>query len=128
MANNRMYLRCRSCGEAKLIGATFIDGVALYGWQKEGVRFNMDALREKIEPYEIHRSGKLEDELNEFYKEHSLCGIEPKKDAYVDGTLEPKFKKQYPVNVENQFEIAYEIFYDENNNLIGGSEDEEVEL
>lgn len=114
MANNRIYLRCRSCGEAKLIGATFTDGVALRDWQKDGTKFEADVLRENIEPYEIHRSGKLEDELNEFYKEHSLCGIEPKKDAHIDGTLEPKFKKQYPVNVENQFEIAYEVFYDEN--------------
>ena len=115
MANNRMYLRCRSCGEAIMLGATFCDGVALREWQNEGVEFNVPMLRKELDyQYEIHRGGHFEDELNDFYKEHKLCGLEPKPDAQIKLAVEPEFKKQYPVNVENQFEIAYEIFYDEN--------------
>lgn len=53
MANNRMYLKCRSCGESIYIGG------------------------ELMTPYWIDkRDGKNEDfrdDLNEFYEKHHYC-------------------------------------------------------
>lgn len=57
MANNRIYLRCKGCGDVLFLGKTFLDG---YYW----------------DPY----GGKpLEDRLNEFYDKHNYC-TNPKSD------------------------------------------------
>ena len=57
MANNRIYLRCKGCGDTLFLGKTFLHG---YYW----------------DPY----GGKpLEDRLNEFYDKHNYC-MNPKSD------------------------------------------------
>ena len=57
MANNRIYLRCKGCGDTLFLGKTFLRG---YYW----------------DPY----GGKpLEDRLNEFYDKHNYC-MNPKSD------------------------------------------------
>ena len=51
MANNRIYLRCKGCGDTLFLGKTYTRG---YYW----------------DPY----GGKpLEDRLNEFYDKHNYC-------------------------------------------------------
>lgn len=57
MANNRIYLRCKGCGDTLFLGKTFLRG---YYW----------------DPY----GGKpLEDRLNEFYDKHNYC-MNPKSE------------------------------------------------
>ena len=57
MANNRIYLRCKGCGDTLFLGKTFLRG---YYWDPHG--------------------GKpLEDRLNEFYDKHNYC-MNPKSD------------------------------------------------
>lgn len=53
MANNRMYLRCKACGEELYLGKHFMSG-----WYYENYH------RDKV---------LLEDQLNEFYSEHIYC-------------------------------------------------------
>ena len=90
MANNRIYLRCRSCGEACYLGKTFMDGYYLEEYDKTPTL----------------------DKLNTFYNEHRFCGWEPKQNAKPDMALEPEFiKPEVEINPENQFEIAYEFWY-----------------
>ena len=52
MANNRMYLRCKACGEEFYLGKHFMNG-----WYYEN----------------YHRDSSLEKQLNEFYNEHIYC-------------------------------------------------------
>lgn len=50
MANERLYIRCRACGEVFYVGKSFLDGF-YYGIE---------------EP-------KLADKLNAFYEKHTYC-------------------------------------------------------
>ena len=87
MANNRMYLRCKNCGKGFFLGKCF-------GWQY-GTNEN------------YYKYGFI-NELNKFYSEH--CGCDKEEDKRDIEYLEPKFKKE-DRHYENQFEIAYETFY-----------------
>ena len=84
MANNRMGIRCKSCGATFLIAKTFLNN------------------------YYISNNNSKEtlyDELNEFFLEHSYCNID--KNKYDVNYWEPKFiKRKY--SEENSFEICYE--------------------
>lgn len=56
MANNRMYIRCRGCGEELYLGKHFGDC-----WYYSG-----------------YNSGiTLEEKLNDFYEKHAYCGGYP---------------------------------------------------
>lgn len=84
MADNRMYLRCRTCGRTFYLGKSFGSYYILPSRYKVG----------------------MEEAINEFYEEHSFCC----KDA-VDEELEPKFEPR-DVHYENRFEIAYETYHE----------------
>lgn len=89
MANNRIYLRCKNCGKGFFLGKCF-------GWQYG-----------TSEAYYKH--GFI-NELNKFYSEH--CGCVNEEDKIDIEYLEPRFKKE-DRDYENQFEIAYETFYND---------------
>ena len=55
MANNRMYLRCKACGETFFLGKRF--GGGYY-----------------IGQYEKYKGVSLMDRLNKFYDDHEYCG------------------------------------------------------
>ena len=57
MANNRMYLRCKGCGETFFLGKRFGGGYF-------------------IQQYEEYKGVPLMDRLNEFYDVHEWCGNE----------------------------------------------------
>ena len=84
MANNRMYLRCKNCGEVLLLGKTMSNGYSVY-------------------------SDTICDDLNEFYDEHNFCDKDKniKELEYCDTPL-GKYKHN-----DNIFEIAYEIENDD---------------
>jgi len=95
MANNRIYLRCRNCGSGfflgKMFGADYCTSNVYYK--------NKDFL----------------ESLNNFYEEHLFCEKPLHKEDI--NFLEPKFKKpQKEVDAENQFEIAYEFWNEDNEN------------
>lgn len=56
MANNRMYLRCKSCGEEFFLGKRFSDGYFLVNYYEE--------------------RGGIEKQINQFYDKHYYCGDE----------------------------------------------------
>lgn len=85
MANNRMYLRCRTCGEVFMIGKTYQNGYFIGN----------------LSPNNFYN------QLNNFYDKHYCCFNKP-KDLKYELVLKPK-----EVNTENQFEIAYETYYKE---------------
>lgn len=58
MANNRMYLRCRACGEKFFLGKHFCRN-----WYLENYR--------EIE------GGSIQEQLNKFYSEHIYCKGRP---------------------------------------------------
>lgn len=84
MANNRMYLRCKNCGDILLLGTTMSNGYATCD-------------------KEIYYK------LNNFYDEHNFCDKIKNTDEilYCDTPL-----GEYNHN-DNIFEIAYEIEYKE---------------
>ena len=85
MANNRIYLRCRTCGKALFLGKCYLDGY-YYG------------------SYANHQDC-LEDELNDFYEKHKFCN-EPLAEDDIK-FLDTPFKKVD--SYYNRFEIAYEF-------------------
>ena len=52
MANNRIYLRCRGCGEVLYLGKSYLGGYY----------------------YQNHSGSSLVELLNEFYDAHNYCG------------------------------------------------------
>ena len=88
MANNRMYLRCKKCGEVLFLGKTFLDG---YYTLNEYYENNKD----------------LTEAFNEFCDNHKWCNKE--YNEKLNGGYEPKFKEQ-EFDEENSFEICYEAF------------------
>ena len=83
MANNRIYLRCRTCGNILFLGKCYSDGYY----------------------YTNYHNSDLETELNDFYTKHAFCNEPLNKDdiKYID----TPFKKTD--SYYNRFEIAYEI-------------------
>ena len=71
MANNRMYLKCRECGEDFFLGKRFD---SLYYWSNYG---KMNNERNKHLPnWKMEDDSPLEDRLNSFFKKHACCGID----------------------------------------------------
>lgn len=90
MADNRIYLRCRQCGAGFFLGKYYLG--------------NTYYLDEKL--FNLNK-------LNEFYEEHHWCNNEL---SYDCNFYEPKFEPK-DVNAENQFEIAYEFYRNEDDYL-----------
>ena len=65
MANDRIYLRCKRCGEAMFLGKTFGDG---YYWSQ-------------YKPY------TLQETLNGFYDKHFIC-VYPSEDDMGENVFE----------------------------------------
>ena len=85
MANNRIYLRCKGCGETLFLGKCFGDG---YYWQDYG-------------------NGSLSEQLNMFYDKHTYCG-KPKTEEYI-----PYDRELFPLRegfetCEGAYDIVYE--------------------
>ena len=100
MANNRIYLRCKTCGDCLFMGKSFGGAYA-----QDNVYFAKDnRLGAPNEP------DAFLDALNEFYEKHCWCEEEP-NESYIN-YCEPKWEKREPKHYENRFEIAYEIDYD----------------
>ena len=90
MANNRMFLRCRKCGDGFMLGKTY--GASYY----------------MLDSYCGGKS--FIEAFNDFCKEHTFCEKELCKNS---GYYEPKFlEPKEDIWGENQFEIAYEFFED----------------
>lgn len=84
MANNRMYLRCKNCGDILLLGTTMSNG---YGTFDKEIYYK----------------------LNAFYDNHNFCD----KDKNINEILycdTPLGKYNHNDNI---FEIAYEIEHKE---------------
>ncbi len=102
MANNRMYLRCRTCGKGFFLGKGF--GGPYYTsncfYQKDS------RITAPEEP------DAFLDAFNEFIDEHCWCTNELSKEDIE--YLEPKFvKPTHEIDHENNFEIAYESYREE---------------
>jgi hypothetical protein len=87
MANNRMYIRCKKCGEFIGIGSCMLSE---YHWSAS------------------NEHKHLEDYLNDFFKEHCFC--EKKLNKKELEKLETPLGKYE--NWDNRFEIAYEYEYE----------------
>ena len=85
MANNRIYLRCKQCGDVLYLGKTFSGGYS----------------------YTDYDNINLVEKLNEFYGKHEFCIEELNNNSY-----EPKLKEKEErvFHYENQFDICYEFF------------------
>jgi len=80
MANNRMYIRCKECGEILFIGKTMSDGYYL-------------------------SNENIYNDLNSFYEQHNWCSKEKNlSDINYCGT--PLGIEDHN---DNNFEIAYEF-------------------
>lgn len=87
MANNRIYIRCKNCGEALFLGKKF--GEAYY--------------------YVNYHGSTLEKDLNDFYEKHDWCNVQRERSCNVIDT-EPKLcENPEDIHNENMFEIAYEF-------------------
>ncbi len=81
MANNRMFVRCRVCGEIIMIGKCY--GGSYYTPDKN-----------------------LNEALDKFFEEHAYCS----KEINEKFITEPNFVEKEDVCMENGFEIAYETW------------------
>lgn len=88
MANNRIYLRCKTCGEAIFIGKDFGS--------------------EYFVSNEYYKNRSLVNSLNDFYYKHCWCYEKINKEYDF---LEPKFRRKKIYSHENNFEIAYDLLY-----------------
>jgi hypothetical protein len=69
MADNRMYLRCRGCGEELFLGKRIGIGYYWYNYGKENNASHADDptwKKQDERPFEYR--------LNQFYEDHELCG------------------------------------------------------
>lgn len=82
MANNRMFLRCRKCGETLLFGTNFG--------------------REWLCTH--YEQGHLEDKLNKFFFEHCFCDKEYDESKCL--------KLDTPIGKINYFDTNFEIAYE----------------
>ena len=83
MANNRIYLRCRKCGQTLFLGKNF---GAEWFWT------------------DYEHTGHLEDKLNDFFLEHCFCDNEYNEDECL--------KLDTPIGKINRFDTNFEIAYE----------------
>ena len=99
MADNRIYIRCRTCGRTLYLGKIFA---------YDGYYFDEDC--------SIKNTGKtLAQRLNDFYDEHMLCDMKRVEVDEDGATGEGYSVKEYPlpddadnIAVRNNFDIVYE--------------------
>lgn len=113
MANNRIYLRCKGCGETLFLGKCFGDG---YFWHD----------------YYEGKKGSLADQLNRFYDEHTWCEKEKVKPPY------PFDEELFPIPdgfsaCVGAFDIVYECDWGtgldvQAESIIGEAKAQEIEL
>lgn len=84
MANNRIYLRCKQCGDVLCLGKTF----------GSDYRCNEEYLLDKI---------------NYFYLKHTMCMDDLKQNIYKPKLDESKDRYSY----DNQYDICYEFYEEE---------------
>ena len=87
MANNRIYLRCKQCGDVLYLGKTF------------GSDYH----------YNNYSEENLENKLNAFYSEHSYCMDDLKQNIFEPILDESKDRYSY----DNQYDICYEFYEEE---------------
>ena len=85
MANNRIYLRCRGCGEVLFLGKSYLGGFY----------------------YPSYDDVPLERRLNDFYEKHNYCS-NPKHGGFI-----PYDEKAFPMpedcsGCDGSFDIVYE--------------------
>lgn len=86
MANNRIYLRCRGCGECLFLGKSNLGG------------FWYDTVGMDLPP--------LERRLNDFYADHNYCGRE--RTAYTPYDTEAFPMPDDCAGCDGSFDIVYE--------------------
>ena len=59
MANNRIYLKCNACGKTLFLGKSFLNGYTYVNYDRITNPF----------------AKSLETKLNDFYDEHTYCGL-----------------------------------------------------
>lgn len=89
MANNRIYLRCKQCGDVLYLGKTFSS--TYY--------------------YDNYGGKDLKEKLNDFYEKHSYCYSELEDNIYEPKLDESKDRYSY----DNQYDICYEFCEEINN-------------
>lgn len=82
MSDNRMYLRCKICGETILLGKCNCGEYTVFG-------------------------SCIHNDLNHFFTEHAYCDKEPNKNDI--SKTEKAFTPMNDIPYDNQFEIAYEF-------------------
>lgn len=92
MSDNRIWLRCRKCGKAMLLGKMGLSDYGVYTTFYENLDYVLDV----------------------FFKRHSFkeCSTDKFEGEFDDPTLEPKFIPK-DCNFQNHFEIAYDFYYEE---------------
>lgn len=86
MANNRIYIRCKQCGDVLYLGKTFGSCYYWYNYKEDGEH--------------------LEDRLNAFYDKHEFCYNDLENNYY-----KPKLNESIDrYSMDNQFDICYEVF------------------
>lgn len=87
MANNRIYLRCKQCGDTLYLGKTF----------------------DSTYYYRDYDEKNLVNKLNDFYVEHSYCMDDLKNNIFEPKLNEEKDRYSY----DNQYDICYEFYKEE---------------
>ena len=72
MANNRIYLRCKACGEKFYLGKRYCDG---YWWERYGDKDPLDR------------------QLNDFYDRHIYCNGYGLDCFEISYEMEPEFEE-----------------------------------
>lgn len=84
MANNRIYIRCKGCGEALFLGKTYLSG---YFWDAYG-------------------GPPLHERLNQFYDKHTYCRNPKVTSVPYDEEIWP-IENGYEYQ-DGEYEIVYE--------------------
>lgn len=80
MANDRMYLRCRACGDTMYLGKSFLRGFFYENYDRD--------------------AKTLDEKLNDFYDKHTYCGCGAPENCRMCGNN---------TALDGCFEIVYEI-------------------
>lgn len=111
MANNRMYLRCTKCGKGFFLGKTFLDGYYTSNHFYDGKCHKLSDLADGTDNGD---DNAFLNAFNEFCDIHAYCTEDLAEDDIK--YLEPKFVPREN-GEENRYEIAYEFWYGEENEV-----------
>ena len=102
MANNRMYLRCRTCGNIFFLGKCFGEGYYTSNIYYDGKTHYVKDVDDNGTP------DAFLDAYNEFLDKHAYC-TEPLNESEIR-YIDTPFKKED--SYYQRFEICYEIDYE----------------